>query len=263
MQITAIICVRNERPYLQHLLPYLATEGIEVALIDNGSTDGTLEAIAKGDFPNVFRIEALPNSGQFDLSRQLEVKWKIAASLACDWLIHQDADEFLQAPMSWGGLRDHIEQADSLGFNVLNFNELVMLPTDPLCDDILHNNCSYYFYEPKPMRLMRAWKRTANLVPGKSGGHRLEGDDVNVYPRQMLMKHFIVRSQKHAYEKYLDRTFSSTDLEKGWHGNRLSFTVDNLRIPSTGEHLHSLQSPMDTPSRLPRSVRTHFWQWVT
>jgi glycosyltransferase involved in cell wall biosynthesis len=260
MKITAILCVRDELPYLRDVLPYLAGEDIEVALIDNGSTDGTLEAVRSGDFPNVVRTESFPYSGSFDLSRQLEIKWALAKSLASDWVIHQDADEILHGPTSWGGLRHHIEQADSRGFNVLNFSELVMLPADPSRDDMLHNNSNYYFFEPKPMRLMRAWKRTANLAAGTSGGHTLEGD-VNVYPERMILKHFIVRSQEHAYQKYLDRNFSTADLRKGWHRNRLNFTADNLRIPTRGEHLHSLASPLDVPERLPRSTRTHFWEW--
>jgi glycosyltransferase involved in cell wall biosynthesis len=263
MKITALLCARNELPYLRHVLPYLASEDIEVVLIDNGSTDGTLDACNKGDFPNVVHVETFPYSGTFDLSRQLEFKWRLVKSLTSDWLIHQDADEILQGPTAWGGLRHHIEQANSGGFNVLNFSELVMLPADPSRDEILHNNRNYYFFEPKPMRLMRAWKRSANLSGGKSGGHTLEGNDVNVYPHRMLLKHFIVRNQEHAYEKYLHRTFSSADLERGWHGNRLKFTVDNLRIPTTGEHLHSLASPLDVPSRLPRSTRTHFWEWAS
>ena len=260
MNITAILCVRNELPYLRHVLPYLASEDIEVVLIDNGSTDGTLDAVHGGAFPNVVRLDGFPYDGTFDLSRQLELKWALAQSLTADWVIHQDADEILHGPDGWGGLRHHIKQADDQGFNVLNFNELVMLPDDPSRDDILRNSTNYYFFEPKPMRLMRAWKRAANLTGGKSGGHRLQGD-VNVYPERMLMKHFIVRSQEHAYEKYLHRTFSSTDLEKGWHKNRLSFSAENLKIPTVGEHLHSLVSPMDAPGRLPRPSRTHFWEW--
>jgi glycosyltransferase involved in cell wall biosynthesis len=263
MKITAMLCVRNELPYLQCVLPYLATEGIEVVLIDNGSTDGTLKAVHNGEFPNVVRVETFPYSGTFDLSRQLKIKWSLAEALTSDWLIHQDADEILHAPTGWGGFRHHIERADSAGFTVLNFNELVMLPADPSQDDILHNNRNYYFFEPKPMRLMRAWKRTAKVHAGTSGGHTLQGADVNVYPERMILKHFIVRNQDHAYEKYLGRSFSSADLGKGWHRNRLNFTAENLRIPTSAEHLHTLASPLDAPNPLPRSSRTHFWEWGT
>jgi glycosyltransferase involved in cell wall biosynthesis len=261
MKITAIICARNELPYLRCVLPYLAGEYIDVALIDNGSTDGTSEAVISGIFPNVVRFESLPYTGNFDLSRQLEIKSTLAKSLSCDWLIHQDADEILHAPSGWGGLRQHIENADSGGFNVLNFNELVMLPADPARDDILHNNFNYYFFEPRPLRLMRAWKRAANLENETNAGHILQGEDVYVYPQRMIMKHFIVRSQEHAYGKYLHRRFSSSDLAKGWHGNRMNFTLDNLRIPTRGEHLQSLASPLDVPPRLTRSCSAHFWEW--
>lgn len=262
MRITALLCARNELPYLRHVLPYLADEDIEVALIDNGSTDGTPDAVRKGDFPNVVHLESFPYGGSFDLSRQLDIKWSLAKSLGSDWLIHQDADEILHAPTGWGGLRNHIELADGLGFNVLNFNELVMLPADSSVDDMLLNNRNYYFFEPKPMRLMRAWKRSADLAAGASGGHTLQGEDVNVYPERMLMKHFIVRSQEHAYEKYLHRSFSPADLQKGWHRNRLGFTRANLRIPTNGKHLHTMSSPLDAPERLPRPCRTHFWEWT-
>ena len=171
MKITAMLCVRNDLPYLRHVLPYLAGENIEVVVIDNGSTDGTSDAIRDGTYPNVVQLESFPYGGSFDLSRQLELKWALAENLTADWLIHLDADEILHASDGWGGLRDRIEQAHAGGFNVLNFNELVMLPADPSRDDILQNNNTFYFFEPKPMRLMRAWKRSANLMPGKSGGH--------------------------------------------------------------------------------------------
>lgn len=259
MNITAIVCARNEFPYLQHVLPYLAGEGIEVVLIDNGSSDETLDAVRDGKFPNVVQVEGFPYTGTFDLSAQMAIKARLADTLKADWLIHQDADEILHGPDGWGRLRDHIETAHLGGFNVVNFNEFVMLPADPERDDILHNNSNYYFFEPRPLRLMRAWKRSADLKSGN--GHSLRGPDVNVYPRRMILKHFIVRSQQHAFDKYLHRTFSPTDLAKGWHGNRMNFTTDNLRIPTSGRRLQSLASPLDAPVNFPRSSNTHFWEW--
>lgn len=261
MNILAIVCARNELTYLRHVLPYLAGQRIDVVLIDNASTDGTVEAVADGQFPNVVHVEHFAYEGHFDLGRQLQIKAAIAGQSDADWIIHQDADEILTAPNGWGGLRKHIELADAGGFNVVNFNELVMLPDDPGVDDMLVNNTLFYFFEPRPLRLMRAWKRSASFSNLHSGGHILKGDDVCVWPRRMLLKHFIVRSQTHAYQKYLDRTFSPTDLARGWHGNRRNFTQDNLAIPAAGGPVHRLATPRDAPDRLPLPVGSHFWEW--
>ena len=261
MKILAIICVRNEAQYLEVLVPYLAAEGVEIALIDNDSSDGTLDLFSSQKYPNIIEVTRLPFYGVFDLSGQLEAKDTVAARSAANWLIHQDADEILHSPSGWGGLRQSIEVADSAGFNVLNFNELVMLPADPEVDDIMQNNSNCYFFEPRPLRLMRAWKREANLTSRASGGHILSGQDIHVSPQLMIMKHFIVRSQVHALQKYLRRSFSATDLRKGWHSKRLSFTENNLKIPEYGENIHKLASPKSTLTELPRGVRAHYWDW--
>ncbi|MFL0671077.1 MAG: glycosyltransferase family 2 protein [Erythrobacter sp.] len=164
MKIQATICARNELIYLQHLLPYLAGEAIDVVLIDNESSDGTLEAVASGIFQNVVHVEHLPYKGFFDLSQQLQVKEKLSSICDADWVIHQDADEFLTSPSGWGGLRENIEQADAMGFNVVNFNELVMLPDNPEIDDFSTNNRLFYFFEPRPLRLMRSLEKECRPI---------------------------------------------------------------------------------------------------
>lgn len=261
MNISAIICARNEATYLVSIVPYLESEGVELVLIDNESTDGTQDLFTKNKYSNIVDVVHLPYSGVFDLTEQLQVKSEVVERLGADWIIHQDADEILQSPTNWGGLRRNIEAADAEGFNVLNFNELVMLPVDPGVDDILNNNANYYFFEPRPLRLMRAWKRSALLRNGGSGGHILEGEDIAIYPQRMILKHFIVRSQAHALKKFLDRKFSSTDINRGWHRNRRNFSVDNLSIPIHGPWLHRLPNPKDTPAVLPPAAKKHFWEW--
>lgn len=260
MRIVAVLCVRNELQYLKYLFPYLEKEGVDVVLIDNDSTDGTVDFCRSSDISNVIEIVRLPFEGEFDLTAQLNLKREVFSQVEADWLIHQDADEFLQSGNRWGGLRASIEKAENEGFNALNFEELVMLPVDALSDDFLNNNRSYYYFSPKPQRLMRAWKNIG-LDSSATGGHVLRGSDLKMAPYQMILKHFIVRSQQHAYSKYLGRTFSNQDLQKRWHGNRLSFTKENLTIPVSSPHLHKLLDPKDTPDELPEPVSRHYWQW--
>jgi glycosyltransferase involved in cell wall biosynthesis len=140
ISITSVICARNESEYLKNLIPYLAEEQIEVILIDNGSEDGTKDIFNKESYPNVIERVDLPFEGTFDLSAQLAAKAHAFQKINSNWLIHQDADEILHSPNSWGGLRASIEEADTDRFNVLNFNELVMLPFDKQIDDAVSSS---------------------------------------------------------------------------------------------------------------------------
>jgi glycosyltransferase involved in cell wall biosynthesis len=261
VSITAVIQARNENHYLKYLVPYLASENIEIVLIDNGSIDGTQDIYNKNNYPNIVERIDLTFNGTFDLSEQLQTKSTIFQHLNSDWLIHQDADEILQSSDTWGNLRCSIESANQQGFIVLNFDELVMLPADPSIDDHMNNNLNYYFFEPAPRRLMRVWKRSANLSNLANGGHKLEGGDISFFPNRMLLKHFIVRSQKHAYDKYLGRTYANHDTSKGWHGNRIGLTKEMLKIPTDSLLLNKLTTPQDTPLVLPKSLKHHYWHW--
>ncbi|RLC48319.1 MAG: glycosyltransferase family 2 protein, partial [Candidatus Cloacimonadota bacterium] len=63
MRVVALLTVRNEERYMKRCLEYLYNEGIEVCVIDNGSTDKTLEIAESFRDKNVFRIEHYPFNG--------------------------------------------------------------------------------------------------------------------------------------------------------------------------------------------------------
>lgn len=258
LSITCVICARNELDFLRSLVPYLLQQDINIVVIDNDSSDGTQDWLKS--IP-VIQLRDLPYGGTFDLTAQLALKAEALSGLTSDWVIHQDADEILQGARTWGSLRTCIEEADEGGFNVLNFDELVMLPWAPNIDDPYNNNKLCYFFEPRPLRLMRAWKRTAGLNNELTGGHVLSGPDVNVSPTRPLLKHFIVRSQAHALQKFIHRVFSKRDLEKGWHSNRLNVTEAMLTLPIDDPRLTLLSSPQEAPDAMPKPIDKHFWQW--
>ena len=259
MKITAIITTRNEIEYIPTLVKYLTQEEIDCVFVDNESTDGTRQYLSHIGAS----YETLPYNGAFDLSAQLRCKANIINGLETDWIIHHDADEIMHDSKGWGGLRAAIERADANGSNCLNFDELVILPDTPTGNPfspILHRN--YYFFEPRPQRLMRAFRQTSNLSNFSTGGHVLKGDmGVKVDPQTMILRHYIVRSQKHAIQKYVGRTFSNEDLDRGWHGNRTVINDDNIKIPLSHPNLSKLPFPFDPDTVLQKPVKTHFWQW--
>ena len=113
LAISAIICARNEWPYLRHLIPYLLEQSIQVHIIDNGSSDGTADNIK--NFDGYVQVSHLSFKGYFCLTSQLQAKAAIASSLE-GWAIHQDADEILASEhLGWSGLRQVIEEAHAQG----------------------------------------------------------------------------------------------------------------------------------------------------
>ena len=256
--ITALIAARNELVYLKVLLPYLASENIGVVLIDNDSTDETVDYV-QSEFPEI-RVESLPFKGVFDLTEQLMVKRDITETLKSEWVIHHDADEIMHDSSGWGGLRSSIEKADHQGFNALNFQELVMLPRDPKVDDILNNNQNYYYFRPHPIRKQASYKLGLGIENVSHAGHWLKGD-IKQSNELMFVRHYLVRSQSHAIAKLGNRPVSQQDMDKSWHSNRLNILRDRLQIPTKHQHLNPIPEPFDAQEVLAQPVGRHYWEW--
>jgi hypothetical protein len=75
----------------------------------------------------------------------------------------QDADEIREAPPPYSTLREGLEGADREGFNAVNFDEFVFLPTSEEESfegtDYVASMEYYYFFEPRPLRQVKAWKK--------------------------------------------------------------------------------------------------------
>jgi glycosyltransferase involved in cell wall biosynthesis len=259
----AVICIRNEAVHVRRCLSDFIRSGIEVHLIDNGSTDGSIE-IAK-DFlgRGLIGIEHLPWTGDFSLSDQLRAKERVIAKASHDWIIHADADEWLCSPVDGQSLLDGIVEADAEGCTAVNFHEIVFVPLsgeDFDAEDYSSRMSNYYFFQPNYPRLNRAWNRRANLTNARAGGHKLSGDGLKLFGRDFILRHYIALSEEQARKKYLGRRFSDEDLRKGWHGNRATITQDKLRMKRIPGLKHTA-NPGSNQFDLSTPLRTHFWEW--
>jgi hypothetical protein len=91
---------------------------------------------------------------------------------------------------------------------------------------------------------MRAWRKSLNLSNIESGSHTLAGADFRLAPEDLVLRHYIFRSQRHAYEKYAARVFDKRELERGWHRARDRQPTENFTFPPI-EWLDRLDSPED------------------
>lgn len=265
LKVTAVITFRNEEAYLAQTLRHLLRNNVSVFLMDNGSTDNSRRICESPEFESIVAgIRDLPFYGTFDLTRQLAAKLAVISELDADWVIHADADELMQSPREGETLRDGIARHDAAGFNVIDFDEFVFLPLEGQLNTPngsgLPSARHYYFFQPVPLRLMRAWKGSAGLSMVEGGGHRLSGERIVLAPEQFILRHYPFHSAEHAATKYANRSFAPAELARGWHVNRVGQPPENFAFPapSTLEHLADPNSRKFIKSR---PHKLHYWQW--
>lgn len=263
VSVVAIVCVRNEEIHMLRCLTHLIEAGIEVYLIDNGSTDGSRAIAEQFRGRGLIGIEDLPWQGVSCFAEIYRLKQKITERLRHDWIIHSDADEWLCSSVPGQSLMEGIQVADTEGYTYINFHEIVFVPLeleDFYVHDYFRRMKTYYFFQPSYPRLNRAWKRSANLNNVRSGGHRLVGTELRKFPIDFFLRHYMVLSVEHARAKYLNREFAAEDLSMNWHATRRMIRPDKLVVKNS-PGLRHMTDPVVSVFDLSAPVRKHFWLW--
>jgi glycosyltransferase involved in cell wall biosynthesis len=237
MRVVALLAVRNEEYYLERCLLYLYDQGIETCLIDNGSTDRTLEIAEHYFHRGVYRVEHVPFTGIFELVKILEYKCRLAQEIDADWFIHHDADEIREAPKPFSNLVEGIKDADEKGYNAINSDELVFTPTsaeEAFEEKNYLNEMKYYYYfRPNVLHRVNIWKKTGvNVDLASSGGHSVMFKNRHVYPINFILRHYILLSKRHAIEKYGKRNYDPKELAKGMSVKRARFNPEKIKFPN-------------------------------
>lgn len=238
MRAVAIIAFRNEERVLDRTLKHLAAQGLEVCLIDNGSTDRSAEIARSFLGRGVFRLESAPFVEGFNMPGLMGAKEALAREIDADWFLHQDADEIREAPAPYRTLRDGFIEADRQDYNAINFNEFVFLPASP-CEnfegtDYVDAMRRYYFFRPRPLRRINAWANTGQSIDLHTlWGHQVIFDGRRVFPEPFILRHYIALSRAHALAKYCGRVHAAPDLKlRGWKNARVAFRPEKLNFPA-------------------------------
>ncbi|MFC6777079.1 glycosyltransferase family 2 protein [Methylobacterium gregans] len=93
MRVVAILASHNEEVYVRACLDTYIAQGVEVYLIDNDSTDRTVEIARTYLGRGLIGIERFPRNGTYEWLPILRRKEEIADAIRADWYIHADMDE--------------------------------------------------------------------------------------------------------------------------------------------------------------------------
>jgi hypothetical protein len=263
VRIVAILAIHEERPYLYNCLSHLVSNGIEFAVVDNGSADGSKELIHDASFaPYLAGYRHVPFSGQFNWEEILLAQEQLLRTIEADWHVLLAPDEIMHSYVSGESLADAITRLDRQGYDVINFDEFVFLPVDRGYEpDIggMPRLRHYYFYEPRNPNQMRAWRKSSGGSNVTHAGHLISNDQLRLAPESFALRHYIFRDQAHALEKYAKRKFALEEVERGWHCDRTGQVVAHFKFPPLSE-LHSLNSAEDRRLERGHPRKHHYWE---
>jgi hypothetical protein len=254
--VTAIVSTYNEADIVGQVVADLLGQGLQVHVLDHGSTDDTLAEIERLRGQGRVDVErfvdpASPEPGRVSWAAVLQRKQELAQTLDSDWLIHHDADEFRESPWLHLGLRAAIEEVDGYGYDAIDFELLNFWPTREdgwgAPGDV--REALRYFERAQPWDKVqvRCWKKTSAPVDlVTSGGHEAVFPGRKVFPLRFLLRHYPFRSPEQAARKLgAERTgrFLEEERARGWHRQ-----YDGLRADTLPREAASL-TPFD-PARV-------------
>ena len=246
LRIVAVIAAFNEADIVLSCVSALIEQGVESYVLDDGSTDGTLDLLGPLVGNGVIAVERFGPSTTFDLSRILRRKEALCLNLDADWFINHDADEFRESPWPAVSLTDAISLVDAAGYNATDFALLDFWPTGHSPDRASSGQSAiagltrFEYGLPFNRKQVRCWRRQdapVDLV--SSGGHDVAFPDRRVFPLRFLLRHYPIRGDEHGRRKIWQQRlprFAAEERARGWHVQYDEFDLQAptfVRDPST------------------------------
>lgn len=262
MRVVAILATYNEERFIAACLENLFRHGIQVYLIDNDSTDQTVDIARLYLDRGLLGIENFPRDGVYRWTSILRRKEQLAATLEADWFMHVDADEVFTSTRPGVTLAEILAGVEEQGYNAVNFVHLTFIPTveAPEHDHPQFQETMrwYYPFMPTFPHLIRAWKRQpAPVELAQSGGHLVNFPGRHLYPETFPIRHYLFLSMSHAVRKYVLKSYDPAEVQNGWHGWRATLTPDMLKLPSQSE-LSTYVSDHELDAANPRTRHCFF-----
>jgi hypothetical protein len=216
----------NEEDIIEETVSNLINQGVDVYIIDNNSTDNTLDRIRKFVGNGVIKIENVRylESGKeiYNWTAILEKKAEISRQLDYEWFIHTDADEIRNSPWPDINLKDGIKIVDELGYNLINFKlfDFKLTTSTPSHGSAEERFAFFSETQACNAQQVKAWKRSQEIDLVTHGGHLALVKNPKLFPIRFILKHYPVRSIEQGTKKILAERitrYSKKEKAKDWH----------------------------------------------
>jgi hypothetical protein len=243
--VVAIMHAYNEADVIEQAITHLVHNGVSVYLVDNWSTDDTLNLARSFEGSGLVGFERFPPDGPattFEWRRLLNRTEEIAIGLDADWIIHNDADEFRSSPWLGVSLRDALYHVQTEGYSAVDHGCLNFA----LTDDHLEPSSSVeqrltWFEAARTVDLsqLNCWLHIPNIPVelAWSGGHTVRFPGQKVFPYNFLLRHYPIRSVEQGRRKVFAERLPRFRVEErlqGWHDHYDRVRAETLVRPTNG-----------------------------
>ena len=224
--VCAIMSTFNEEDIIEETVSNLIDQGVDVYILDNNSTDKTVDRISKfvgNGLVNIEKVVYYENGKEiYSWSAILERKSELSQTLDYDWFIHTDADEIRKSPWPGVNLKDGIKAVDDLGYNLINFKlfDFKLTKSTPKNGSTEQRLIFFSEHESFNSIQVKAWKKSPKVDLVSMAGHLAIIDRPKLFPIRFILKHYPVRSIEQGTKKILlERLarFSQEEKKHGWH----------------------------------------------
>jgi glycosyltransferase involved in cell wall biosynthesis len=226
MKVIGMLSVFNDEDIIQEVIEDLLSQGLELVVLDNGSTDDTFKICENFQGRGILQLKQFKTKNYiYNWNLLLRMLYDMALRESPDWVLRIDSDEFFESAIPKKNLKESIEQVDSEGFNIIQFDRFDFFMTDNDNESAKSTKEKFPYYSWHGDYLYRAWKYHPGITIGYAGGHYPiypEGYSYKIYPKKFAMRHYKFRSKEQA-EKKMTSTIRGTHYEK----NQVSAGVNN------------------------------------
>ena len=245
MKVIGMLSVFNDEDIIREVIEDLLSQGLELVVLDNGSTDNTFQICEKFQGRGILQLKQFKTENFiYNLNLLLRMLYDMALTESPDWVLRSDSDEFFESGIPKKNLKEAIEQVDLEGFNLVQFDLLDFFMTDDDNESAKSIKEKFPYYSWHGDYLYRAWKYFPGITIGYAGGHYPifpEGYLYKIYPKKFAMRHYKFRSKKQA-EKKMFSTIRGTQYEKSkGSGKKTNESKDYVKSGLGKYHSHILK----------------------